>query len=164
MKKINWIYLIIVIALVASCGKAGENNKPDSIGVVPTPVPLAIDSTKTVISLAQLVLDTLIGGNTLLEETKSGNLKKLWKFDEELYLASSRSQKFIVTREINPCCPCSTVEPSCCQCLIETELAAVSDMGATATLDGTSILTTTVDEVDYFKIPTGTTGAHDLKI
>src|SRR5687768_5229063 len=106
MKKIKWLYLVIIIALIMSCNKTndGVKTEPDTtsqntVNLVP------VDTIRTVISVAQLVLDTLIDSPTLLEETRGGNLKKLWKFDEQLYLASSSSKKFIVTKEINPCCP-----------------------------------------------------------
>lgn len=167
MKKMNWLYLIIIIALMANCdgnkgkeqAKGDDSTKQNTVNLVPG------DTTRTVISLAQLVLDTLIDSPTLLEETKGGNLKKLWKYDEDLYLASSTSKKFIVTKEINPCCPCSSTDPMCCSCLIETDFAAVSDMEASVSLDNTSIkVGSTIAGVDLFTIPSGTTGAHDLKI
>ena len=165
MKKINWLYCIIAIVLLANCNgkKAEEPLKTDTTSQKPPS--FAATDTKTVISLAQLVLDTLIDSPTLMDETKSGNLKKLWKLDEQLYLASSLSKKFIVTKEINPCCPCSSTDPQCCSCLIETDFAAVSDMGANVELDNTSIRSaSTIPGVDLFTIPSGTTGTHDLNI
>jgi len=165
MKKMNWLYLVIVIALVVSCNGKKDDNPPVTDSPKVDQGALVVDSTRTVISLAQLVLDTLIDGPTLLEETKSGNLKKLWGYDKQLYLASGKTKKFIVTTEINPCCPCSTTDPMCCQCLIDTDFAAVSDMGASAKLDNNSIqVASTIDGVDLFTIPSGTTGTHALKI
>jgi hypothetical protein len=167
MKKINWLYFLILIAVVTSCNKPVDEKKTSAddttsqniVNLVPT------DTTRTVISLAQLVLDTLIESQNLLEETRSGSLKKLWKYDEQLYLTSNSSKKFIVTKEINPCCPCSSTVSECCACLIETDFAAVSDMQASATLDGADMKTTsTITGVDLFSIPSGTTGKHSLKI
>jgi hypothetical protein len=167
MKKTNWLYFLIVIAVVTSCNKPVDEKKTETddttshntINLIP------VDTTRTVISLAQLVLDTLIDSPTLLDETRSGNLKKLWKYDEQLYLKSSSTKKFIVTKEINPCCPCSSTISECCACLIETDFAAVSDMQARATLDGIDMKTTsTITGVDLFTIPSGTTGKHSLKI
>lgn len=168
MKKIKWLYFLFVISVVVSCNKPVDEKQTkadDSIpqkgfNIVPD------DTTRTVISLAQLVLDTLIDSPTLLDETRSGNLKKLWKYDEQLYLTSSSSKKFIVTKEINPCCPCSSTDPTCCECLIDTDFAAVSDMEAKATLDGTSIkvVPNPIAGIDLFTIPTGTTGPHKLRI
>lgn len=167
MKKFNWLYLVIIIALVVSCNKPVDEKKTstdDSASQNPVNL-VPADTTRTVISLAQLVLDTLIDSPTLLEETKGGNLKKLWKYDENLYLKSSSTKKFIVTKEINPCCPCSSTDSQCCTCLIETDFAAVSDMQARATLDGTDMKTTsTISGVDLFRIPAGTAGTHSLKI
>jgi hypothetical protein len=162
MKKIKWLYFVILIALVASCNKT-DQNKPETDG----PTNLTVDSTRTFISLAQLVLDTLIEaeGPALLEETGNGNLKKIWKYDEQLYLESNKSKKFIVTKEINPCCPCSSTEVGCCMCLIETEFAAVSDMQARATLDGADMKTTSnISGVDVFAIPKDSVGTFVLKI
>jgi hypothetical protein len=168
MKKFNWLYLVIVIALVVSCNKPVDEKKTstdDSASQNPVNL-VPADTARTVISLAQLVLDTLIDSPTLLEETKGGNLKKLWKYDEQLYLKSSSSKKFIVTKEINPCCPCSSTDNQCCSCLIETDFAAVSDMEARASLDGTSIkvVPSPIAGIDLFTIPRGTTGTHTLRI
>jgi hypothetical protein len=169
MKKIKWLYFVIVIAMAVSCDRTKEKEPETKDSTIQGERQLTLDTPRTFISLAQLVLDTLIEaeGPTLLDETKSGNFKKIWKYDEQLYLESSKSKKFIVTKEINPCCPCSGTESACCVCLIDTDFAAVSDMGAAATLDGVDMKTTsTIPNVDIFSIPDGTTPAtpHTLKI
>lgn len=160
----NWLYLVIVIALAVSCNQPKQEDKPPGPGLVAT------GDTLTVISLAQLVLDTIFDDPKLAEELGSGTLKKLWDYDKQLYIASNdntnATKRFIVSRKVNPCCPCSSTDPMCCMCLVETDFAAVSDMEATATLnDANMAVTSTITGVDLFSVPSGTAdGTYDLKI
>ncbi|HEU5292984.1 MAG TPA: hypothetical protein VFU05_20205 [Cyclobacteriaceae bacterium] len=171
MKKIKWLY-IIAFALLANCATKEDKQTAQ----LPSPSSDTAsqkakqgppkEKTKTVISLAQLAIDTIFASEKLLKTTKAGNLKKLWDYDEKLYSISSKSGKFIVAKEINPCCPCSDTNAMCCQCLVETEFAAVTDMEAKASLDGTSIKVepSPFVGVDLFALPPGITGRHVLKI
>jgi hypothetical protein len=166
MKKMNWLYFVIAIVVMIGCTKSKVETPPDP---APGPNLLTVDTPRTAISLAQLVLDTLIEGPTLLDEAKAGNLKKLWKYDENLYKVSNSSRKFIVTKEINPCCPCSSTEPMCCACLIDTDFAATTGtdgMNATLSLSGTDITPDrSVSGVDLFSIPSDTQdGTYELII
>ena len=148
MKKITWLYFIIGIVLITSC--TNDKEKPS----------------RTFISVAQILLDTIINDSKLSVELDSGTVKSLWDYDERLYKSSSKSKKFIVSRKINPCCPCSSSEPTCCMCLIETGFASLAEMGASVKLDGRDTKTnSSIDGVDVFTIPEDTpNGKHTLEI
>jgi len=148
MKKMNWLYLVIVVALVVSCST--DKARPP----------------RAAISVAQLFIDTIFE-NPKIQGMDSALLKKLWDFDEELYRSSSKSKKFIITRKVNPCCPCSGSETTCCMCLVDTEFASMTGLNANLLLDGADmkVSDSPMTGVDLFAVPRGTsTGKHTLKI
>lgn len=125
MKK-HFIYALLIILFFGCDTDEKQITQPNDI-----------ESSLLVISIPAIMLDKSFGVDELFKNTTPEDFKAMWNLDKEVHrrLVENKSiGKFTLTRKINPCCPCSTSEPTCCMCLETMSFASPTSMNASVQL------------------------------
>lgn len=159
-------FSIVVLLLLASCTSRDSKTagQPEILsGQEASSIP-----PKLVISIPSVVLDKLISDSVTFDLAPPNNLRALWRYDKafsELVAKSSSIGPHVLTRKVNPCCPCDETQTGCCDCPEMLYWGAPSSMNTSLTFDGTVISAVKADNIDLYQIPTGMgNGSYNLEI
>jgi len=129
-----------------------------------TPFEKNLDSVKLIVSIPDWAL-----GVTLNSTANSSNclplldsLKKLRTFQVFLDTTLLKKAKgtYVLSRKINPCCPCTTDGNDCCPCQGGIILASPSSMQVTISFQNAAVTPTTpIAGIDYFNVPNAVQGS-----
>jgi hypothetical protein len=117
------------------------------------------DSAILILSIPDWALGKLLTDSSQLACQHANDLHTLRGFDNALFvslLENKKIGKHRFARKINPCCPCTSTQSSCCQCQGNMVFASPSTMQAKVTADSSPITPTTTEGVDLFVVPVGT--------
>jgi hypothetical protein len=160
--KNSIVFISLIGLLMAGCGGRGPQEQHSSASEDELAPP------KIVVSIPTIVLNKVIADSDLFKQTPYENLKELWNYDNTFSEVLAKNRTIgprVLTRKVNPCCPCMGSGEKCCDCARSLYFGSPASMNTTLTFDGDMLKADSSENVNLYQIPlTKPDGTYTLSI